>query len=661
MALAAGTQAGRQIEMPKSPEPGPDQRDFAMAAALCDLVGAQIAAASGADDSPSVAASPAAISSLGMAGAATTLFCRLHKFDAADPHWPDRDRLVVSSASFAPLLYALLHLTGHDGMTVDDLARFRQLGASAAALPAFGNHPAIEATAGAPGQAFAAAAGMALAERMLAARFGRSLVDHRTWVLASTADLTAGVGHEAGGIAGQLRLDKLTVLWLDEQEPPADADAPGDEVLRRFAAYGWATRRVSASDQSGLGAALSQAARSKRPTLIAIEGANAESPARVASWDVPADIAADWTQAGQRGAASRRSWLKRLARHAQRDEFERVVSGRLPDNFHDALALLKAEIVEHRAAGTACAASLRVTGALSPAMPELVGGGTDQAADAASPIRGMACVTSGAYAGRFVRFGLRESGMAAALNGMALHGGIVAFGAGCLVGSDAIRPALRLAATMRRRVVHLLARDAIGHAADGPPEQPADHLSALRAIAGLHVFRPACALETAESWELALRRADGPSVIALHTEPREPVRLDPGENLTARGGYLLAKAPGVASVTLIASGPEVGIALAARDLLSEAGIQAAVVSLPCWDLFALQAEDYRTATLGASLRVGIEATTGFGWERWLGAAGMFIGLNGFAPSGPSSDVYKHFSITAEGVAAAVRRRLASAA
>ncbi len=605
---------------------------------------------------------------LGMADAATVLWTRFHGYDAADPRWPDRDRFVLSAGHGAMLLYALLHLCGHAGMAMDDLRRFRRLHSPAAGHPETAEHPAIEATTGPPGQGVAAAVGMALAERLLAARFGRSLVDHRTWAIAADGDLMQGISHEAACLAGQLRLDKLTVLWDDAA--PAATTATADAPLRRFAASGWAVKRVDGHDAAQVAAALSMTLRSKKPTLIACRTAigrgAAEGAAAVRAalgwnhppFEVPEGLAEHWRAAGARGARRRRAWLKRLARHPQRAEFERVTAGTLPADFHETIAALRAEIAAQRPALATRAASLRVLEALVPAMPELLGGATDAGQATPTPVRGMAAVAPGSFAGRFIQYGAREHGMAAAMNGIALHGGLIPCGGTFLAFSDYMRPALRLAALMRRRVIHVLTHDSIGIGADGPALQPVEQLAGLRAMPGLCVFRPADAMETAECWELALRRADGPSLLVLSRQALPALRGDVGENRSARGGYVLAEADGPRQATLLATGSEVSIALAARERLAAEGIPVAVASLPCWELFARQDAAWRDGVLGGAARFGIEAACGFGWERWLGADGVFIGLDGFGGCAPAEILYREAGITPEAIAATVRRKLA---
>ncbi len=609
---------------------------------------------------------------LGMADAATVLWTRFHSYDAADPRWPDRDRFVLSAGHGAMLLYALLHLTGHDGMGIADLQRFRQLHSPAAGHPHHGEHPAIEATTGPLGQGLATAVGMALAERLMAARFGRSLVDHRTWVIVSDGDLMEGISHEAASLAGHLRLERLTVLWDDNRVAIDGAATPGhsDDPLRRFAACGWAVKRVDGHDAHQVAAALGMAVRSKKPTLIACRtelgrtaarGPEAAQAAKSAlGWDhppfaVPDGLAEQWRAAGARGARRRRGWLKRLARHPQRAEFERVMAGQLPANFRDAMAAVRADLAAGRPTLATRAASRRVLEALVPVLPELVGGSADLAGATLTQVRGMVPVGPSAYGGRYVHYGVREHGMAAAMNGMALHGGVIPYGGTFVVFSDYMRPALRLAALMGRRVIHVLTHDGIGLGEEGPAHQPVEHLAALRAMPNLFVFRPADAMETAECWELALRRADGPSLLALSRQNLPALRGDGGENRSARGGYVLAEADGPRQATLIATGSEVEIAMAARARLAAEGVAVAVVSLPCWALFAHTDAAYRAGVLGGAPRIGIEAASSFGWERWLGCDGVFIGLDRFGAAAPGEAAYREVGITAEAVAAAVRR------
>jgi transketolase len=635
---------------------------------------------------------------MGMADVATSLWTRFHKFDAADPRWPDRDRFVLSAGHGSLLLYALLHLTGHDGMSIDDISCFRRLHSPAAGHPEYGAHPAIETTTGPLGQGLGTAVGMAIAERIMAARFGKSLVDHRTWVIASDGDLMEGISHEAAALAGHLALSKLTVLY-DDNHVSIDGDtalAFSEDVAKRFSAYGWATKQVDGHDPAQIGGALSFAVRSKKPTLIAcrtiigqgipmgipmgipvgaatkadtnlvhvspLGQAEAAGAKALLGWHekpfvIPDDVQERWHLAGSRGAAARRSWLKRLARHNQRGEFERIMAGRLPDNWHEAMAELKQDIADARPRLASRAASQQCLETLVRSTPELIGGSADLTASNLTQVKGMAPISAGNYGGRYIHFGVREHGMAAAANGMALHGGIIPYIGTFFAFSDYLRPALRMAAIMRQRVVYVLTHDSIGLGEDGPTHQPVEHLASLRAMPNVHVLRPADTMETAECWELAIRRPDGPSLLVLSRQKLPAWRMEVSENRCARGGYVLAEAEGPRQATIIATGSEVAIAMTARDRLARDNIAVAVVSLPCWELFALQDGAYRAQVLGGAPRIGIEAADGFGWERWLGSDGTFIGMTGFGASANYEDLYAHFGITAEAVVASVTRRI----
>src|SRR5690349_13200029 len=577
---------------------------------------------------------------MGMADVATALWTRFLKFDAADPRWPDRDRLVLSAGHGSMLLYALLYLTGFDGMGIEEIKQFRQLESPAAGHPEYGLHPGIETTTGPLGQGIGTAVGMAIAERLLASRFGRSLVDHRTWTLCSDGDLMEGVSHEATALAGHLCLSKLTVLY-DDNHVSIDGDtaqAYSDDVLKRFSAYGWAARRIDGHDPQQINAALSFAMRSKKPTLIAcrtIIGLGAPSKAGTAAthgsplgsqeaagakaalgWNeppfvVPDDLLQRWRTAGSRGAGTRRAWLRRLAHNNMRAEFERVMAKRLPDNWHEAVAALKQEIAETRPKMATRQSSQKALDALVPATPELIGGSADLTGSNLTFVKSMGAVTAGNFAGRYIHYGVREHGMCAAANGMALHGGLIPYTGTFFVFTDYMRPAIRIGAIARAHVIHVLTHDSIGLGEDGPTHQPVEHLASLRAMPHLHVYRPADAMEVAECWELAIRRTDGPSLLVLTRQALPTMRTDTSENRCARGGYVLAEAEGRRAATLIATGSEVAIAMDARSALGAEGMNVAVVSLPCWELFSQQDEDYRMQVLGSAPRIGIEAASGF--------------------------------------------------
>lgn len=623
---------------------------------------------------------------MGMADAATALWSRVLKYDAADPAWPDRDRFVLSAGHGSMLLYALLHLTGHAGMSMDDIRNFRQLHSVAAGHPERGEHPAIEMTTGPLGQGISTAVGMALAERHLAARFGKSLVDHRTWVIASDGDLQEGISHEAASLAGHYRLDKLCVLW-DDNGISIDGGTElsfTEDVLKRFQAYGWAVKRVNGHSPSALLGAMGYALRSRKPTLIAcrtiigfaapkkagtagshgaplgaeeIDGARAAMGWNHPPFEIPEGIKEAWEKAGSRGGGTRRSWLKRLARHPQKAEFERAMAGKLPEGWTDALNAHRAAIAESKPKIGTRIASQQALSALVPAVPEMIGGSADLTGSNNTDVKGVPAMRPGDYAGRYIHWGVREHGMAAAMNGMALHGGIIPYSGTFLIFADYLRPSLRLAALMGTRVIHVLTHDSIGLGEDGPTHQPVETLASLRCIPNLHVFRPADAMETAECWELALRRADGPSVLALTRQAVPALRDDAGENRCARGGYVLAEAEGARQATLIATGSEVSLAMNAQKLLAEEGIAVAVVSLPCWEIFHAQPAEYREAVLGAAPRLGIEAAVRFGWDSLIGADGAFIGMTGFGASAPADKLFEHFGITPAAVVAAVRKTL----
>ncbi len=625
---------------------------------------------------------------MGMADVATVLFQRFLKFDPAHPDWPDRDRFVLSNGHGSMLLYSLLYLTGYPEMTIEELQRFRQLGSRTAGHPELGHAPGIETTTGPLGQGLANAVGMALAERMLARRFGPELVDHRTYAFAGDGCLMEGISHEACSLAGHLKLNRLTVLFDDNgiSIDGATSLATSDDPIGRFRALGWNAERIDGHDPQAIADALARAQVSDRPSLIAcrtVIGYGAPTKAGTAAthgsplgakevagarerlgWSyepfvVPQGVLTAWRSFGARGAAAHDEWSRRLAAHAERDEFDRRIRGELPAGFDAAVARLKRGFVVEAPKLATRQSSQKVLEALAPLVPELVGGSADLTGSNNTKAGEMALVTPPDYAGRYIHYGVREHGMAAAMNGIALHGGFIPYGGSFLVFTDYCRPAIRLAALMGQRVVFVMTHDSIGLGEDGPTHQPVEHLAALRAIPNLLVFRPADTVETAECWALALKARHQPSVIALSRQAVPAVRLKNGkENLSALGGYILARAEGRRQATILATGSEVSIALAARDLLQREGIGAAVVSLPCWQLFDAQPEAYRRRVLGRSRgRVAVEAASPFGWERYVGSADAVVGMRSFGASAPAADLYRHFGITAEAVAAAAKARL----
>ncbi len=621
---------------------------------------------------------------MGMADAATVLYCKFLKFDAAAPDWFDRDRFVLSAGHGSMLLYALLHLTGHEGMGIEQIKSFRQLHSPAAGHPEYHEHPAIEMTTGPLGQGFATSVGMALAERMLAAKFGKSLVDHRTWVIAGDGCLMEGVSHEAAALAGHLKLNKLTVLW-DDNSISIDGStsmSTSEDTLKRFAAYGWATRRIDGHDFEQLAAALAFAQKSSKPTIIACKtiiglgaptkagtagvhgaalgGVEAEGAKKALGWNhlpfvVPEEVYTPWREAGSRGGTARRAWLKRLAKHPMRAEFERVMQGKLPEGWAEAMSAYKASLAETKPKIATRQASQKALEVLVPAMPELVGGSADLTGSNLTLIKGMGDVTPDNYGGRYIYYGIREFGMAAAMNGIALHGGLIPYGGTFFVFSDYMRPAIRLAALMGTRAIHVLTHDSIGLGEDGPTHQPIEHLASLRAMPNVLVLRPADAIETAEAWEIAIKNAKGPSLLVLSRQAVPALRDAANGNKTARGAYVLAEANGPRAATIIATGTEVSLAMGAKKKLAERGIEVAVVSAPCFELFAQQSPEYQREVLGSAPRIGVEAACGFGWERWLGADGIFIGMNGFGASAPAEILYEHFGITEAAIMAAVKK------
>ena len=625
---------------------------------------------------------------MGMADVATVLFTKFLKYDAARPDWADRDRFVLSAGHGSMLLYSLLHLTGVKAVTMEQIKAFRQLGSNTPGHPEYGHTPGVETTTGPLGQGLATAVGMAMAERHVNARFGDGVVDHRTWVVAGDGCLMEGVSHEAISLAGRFKLAKLTVLF-DDNNTTIDGEATiaetGDQ-LARFKAAGWAVKAVDGHDFAKIAAALRWATKQDRPTLIACKtkiskgagpkegdphshGYTLFDPEIAASrtamgWShepftVPDEALKPWRAAGRKGAKVRKAWEAALAASPQRAEFERAMAGDLPSG---AFAALDAHIAKAEAEKPAAATRQHSGAALAelvPHVPEMVGGSADLTGSNNTIVKGMGAFDLPDYAGRYVHYGVREFGMAAAMNGMALHGGVIPYSGTFLVFSDYSRPAIRLGALMGIRVIHVMTHDSIGVGEDGPTHQPVEHVASLRAIPNLNVFRPADAVEAAECWKLALESKTAPSVMTLSRQKVPAVRtVVAGENLSARGAYQLAAAGHPAQVTIFASGTEVGVAMAARDLLEADGIGARVVSTPCWELFDAQPADYQAAVIGETdVRVAVEAGVSMGWEKFIGADGVFVGMTGFGASAPAEVLYKHFGITGEAAAAAAKAKL----
>jgi transketolase len=620
---------------------------------------------------------------LGMADVATVLWTKVLKFDAADPNWPDRDRFVLSAGHGSMLLYSLLHLTGFEAMTMDQIRNFRQWGSLTPGHPEYGHTPGVETTTGPLGQGIATAVGMAMAERSLAARYGDRLVDHHTWVIAGDGCLMEGVSHEAASLAGRLKLAKLTVLF-DDNDTTIDGRATlaetGDQVAR-FKAAGWATRKVDGHDYGQIARALRWAKRQDRPSFIAcrtlinkgagpLEGnehghgyalfdAEIAAARQAMGWpsppfEIPDDIAKAWRKAGRRSAGVRRRWEGRLKRDEHRAAFERAIRGNLPAGAFESLDAFIEKCAAERPAAATRVHSGAALEFLIPAIPEMIGGSADLTGSNNTIVKGMTAFDAPDYARRYVHYGVREHGMAAAMNGMALHGGLIPYSGTFMVFSDYSRAAIRLGALMGVRVIHVMTHDSIGLGEDGPTHQPVEHLAALRAMPNLLVFRPADAVETAECWKAALSETRTPSIMALSRQKTAPARSSGGD-LSMRGAYELAAAEGPAQATIFASGTEVAIALAARDLLKAEGIAARVVSTPCWELFERQDGAYQAEVIGtAPVRVAVEAAVRQGWDRFIGTDGVFIGMNGFGASAPFERLYAEFGITPQAVADAVK-------
>ncbi len=613
---------------------------------------------------------------MGMADAATALFTRHLKYDPADPHWPDRDRFVLSAGHGSMLIYALLHLTGYARPTIEDIKNFRQLGSPCAGHPENFELAGIETTTGPLGQGFAAAVGMAIAERHLNAVYGDELVDHRTFVIAGDGCLMEGLNHEAIGLAGHLRLSKLVVMW-DDNKITIDGSTDlsrKEDVLARYEAMGWHTIECDGLDSGKVSKAIDDALADTRPSLIrcktiigygapnkqgtaathgAALGANEVAAARKElGWDlppfeIPEDVATSWRAAGSRGTTAHADWKMRLEASGKAEEFTARMTGRLDHGwlkpYLDTLIANPPKVATRKASEMALEA-------INAAIPATIGGSADLTGSNNTKTKGLEPLTSDNYGGRYIYYGIREFGMAAAMNGMALHGGVLPYGGTFLVFADYSRAAIRLGALQGAKVVHVMTHDSIGLGEDGPTHQPVEHLQSLRAMPGLMVYRPADAVETAECWAAALANK-GPSLLALSRQNLSPVRAEAvGENLSAKGAYRLKSAGAPLEVILIATGSEVEIALGVAANLEGQGIGADVISMPCTEVFDAQPLAYRESLLPdvsnlEILRVSIEAGTTFGWERYTGLHGLRIGLDGYGASAPATDLYEHFGLT----------------
>jgi transketolase len=627
---------------------------------------------------------------MGAADVATVLFTRHLKFDPADPKWPDRDRFVLSAGHGSMLIYALFYLLGYEAMTIDQLKRFRQLGSITPGHPENFETPGVETTTGPLGQGLGNAIGMAIAERHLAAQFG-DIVDHRTYVLASDGDLMEGISQEAIALAGHLKLSRLIVLFDDNGisiDGPLSLSDSTDQV-KRFEAAGWAASRIDGHDPDAIDRAIETAKTSDRPTLIAckttigfgaptkagkssshgsplgadeIKGAREKLGWSHPPFEIPSDILSWWRGAGTRSKSAHKAWDERFAALPieQRGEFARRINGDLPPGFSNVVRGAKEKLAaEPKEIATRIASENALT-VLTAAVPEMVGGSADLTGSNNTRPKGMAAMSAADYAGCFIHYGVREHGMAAAMNGMALHGGIIPYSGTFLVFSDYCRPSIRLAALMGERVIHVMTHDSIGLGEDGPTHQPVEQLAALRAIPNLHVFRPCDAVETLECWQLALENKDGPSVLALTRQNLPQLRKEMvTRNLSAAGAYEIASSiAGQARVSIFASGSEVAIAVEAKKLLDGQGVLTRVVSVPCVERLMAQPPEERAAVIGtAPIKVAVEAAVRQGWDAIIGADAEFVGMTGFGASAPYRDLYQHFGITPEKVADAALRKL----
>jgi transketolase len=627
---------------------------------------------------------------MGMADVATVLFSKFLSFNPQDPQWLDRDRFILSAGHGSMLLYALLHLTGYEDITLDELKNFRQFGAKTAGHPEYGHAAGIETTTGPLGQGIANSVGFALAERMLAARYGDELVDHYTYVIAGDGCLMEGISHEAISMAGHLSLGKLIVLF-DDNEISIDGPTSltvSDDQLARFKASGWDVASVDGHDYDAIESAIAAAQKTDKPSLIAckttiaygaptkagtssshgaplgdeeIAGARKQLGWDAQPFEIPQDILAAWREVGQKSVSEYDAWQERYQAASNQEELERACSGQLPASFSETVLTYKKQLTDEKPKWATRKSSGEVLNQLSAILPELVGGSADLTGSNLTQATGMAPVSKDDFSGNYIYYGVREHAMAAAMNGMALHGGFIPYGGTFLVFTDYCRPSIRLSALMQQRVVYVMTHDSIGLGEDGPTHQPVEHVASLRAIPNVYVFRPADAVETLESWQSSLELANAPSVLALTRQGVPLLRTEYSEeNLTQRGAYVISEASDAnAAVSLFASGSEVQLAVEAQSILqSQYGIAARVVSVPCMELFEEQDAAYQASVLGNSaVNVAVEAAIRQGWDRFIGNEGIFVGMTGFGASAPADELYSHFNITVDHIVEVVNQTL----
>jgi len=626
---------------------------------------------------------------MGMADVASVLFADFLNFDTAAPNWPDRDRFILSAGHGSMLLYSLLYLCGYEDMTIDEIKNFRQLGAKTAGHPEYGYAQGIEMTTGPLGQGIATAVGMALAEKKLAAEFGDEIVDHYTYVLVGDGCLMEGISHEAIDFAGHLQLSKLIVLFDDNgiSIDGATSLTTSTNQLARFEAAGWDVSYIDGHDPVAIADAIANARNSEKPSLIACktvigfgapnkQGSAATHGAPLGEeeivlaretlkwssvpFEVPEDLLTSWRASSQRGAAARRQWQARVDSMPadRRDRFDAMQNGSLGQEFENCIEALKQRFSADQPKLATRQSSQQVLESLMDAVPGLLSGSADLSGSNGTRPGNAVSLTRDDFSGNYIHYGVREHGMAAAMNGIALHGGYIPLSGTFLAFADYSRPAIRLGALMKQRVVHVMTHDSIGLGEDGPTHQPVEQIASLRAMPNLMVFRPADAVEVAESWACALAATDTPSVLCLTRQGIPTLRSKHRrENLCARGAYLLSEPQGSRKATLLATGSEVQIALEAADMLARFGVEVAVVSMPCWELFEQQSPEYQQIVLGGECRVAIEAASPMGWDRWLGRRSSIIGMTGFGASATAEDLYQHFGITAQAVHDEVRRLL----
>ncbi len=625
---------------------------------------------------------------MGMADVASVLWTQHMKFDASAPDWADRDRFVLSAGHGSMLIYSLLYLSGFKEATIDQIRNFRQLGSKMAGHPEYGHLEGVEITTGPLGSGLASAVGMALAERMSNARYGDDLVDHYTYVIAGDGCLMEGVSHEAIDLAGHLGLNKLIVLW-DNNEITIDGStsvATSMNQMERFDAAGWDTVEVDGHDHDQIDAAIAAARESDRPTFISCktiigfgapnkQGSEATHGAPLgdeeiaaareklgwphAPFEVPEEVLNTWRAYGARGREAREAWEARLAASPKKDDFLRDLSGKAVPAALDALADFRGKLAGEKPKLATRKASQNTLEVLASAQPNLVGGSADLTHSNLTIVKGMKSIAPGDFSGSYIHYGVREFGMGAAMNGIALHGGFMNYGGTFLIFSDYMRGAIRLAALQGLPVTYVFTHDSIGLGEDGPTHQPVETIPSLRAMPNLNVFRPADAMETAEAWECAVKSEKTPSALCLSRQGLPALRDDAGENRTAKGAYVLREADGKRDVTILATGSEVSLALEAADKLAEKGVSAAVVSMPCWELFEAQDDAYKASVLGDAPRVAVEAAMEMGWRKWIGENGRFIGMNSFGASAPAGQLYEMFGITADAVAKAAEELVAA--